>query len=128
MIKYVIGFWALLTVCSCTGNYQMVKDRVEQYKKEGKIILNHSNDETGKEHYIVYADAKSQVIGVDTLGENVKEIHLGKKPYVSFEVKVDEMHGLKVKKEKHEDAKQDFTITASGKISDGYQTYKNVQR
>lgn len=99
MKKMFLAFLALLMVCSCAKNYpEMVKDRVEQYKKEGKVILSQSNDETGKEHYIVYADAKSQVIGVDTLGKDVKEIHFGKKPYVSFEVKVDEMHGLKVKK------------------------------
>lgn len=125
MKKIFLALLALLIVCSCAKNYpEMVKDRVEQYKKEGKVILSQSNDETGKEHYIVYADAKSQVIGVDTLGKDVKEIRLGKKPYVSFEVKVDEKHGLKVKKEKYEDAIQNFYITASGKISDGYDTFR----
>ena len=85
MKKIFLAFLALLIVCSCAKNYpDMVKDRVEQYKKEGKVILSQSNDETGKEHYVVYADAKSQVIGVDTLGKDVKEIRLGKKPYVSF--------------------------------------------
>lgn len=125
MKKIFLALLALLIVCSCAKNYpEMVKDRVEQYKKEGKVILSQSNDETGKEHYVVYADAKSQVIGVDTLGKEVKEIHLGKKPYVSFEVKVDETHGLKVKKEKYKDAIQNFYITASGKISDGYKMFR----
>lgn len=127
MKKIVLALLAILMVCSCTKNYpEMVNDRAKQYKKEGKIILSQSYDQTGKEHYIVFADAKSQVIGVDTLGEEVKEIHLGKKPYVSFEVKANEMHGLEVKKEKHTDAIQDYFLTESGEISDRHNTYKMI--
>lgn len=41
--------------CSCAKNYpQMVKDRVEQYQNEGKVILSQSNDDTGRKHYVVY--------------------------------------------------------------------------
>lgn len=47
MKKMFLAFLALLMVCSCAENYpEMVKDRVEQYKKEGKVILSQSNDET----------------------------------------------------------------------------------
>ncbi|MFW5553071.1 MAG: hypothetical protein ACOCNA_05620, partial [Prevotella pectinovora] len=68
---------ALLTLCSCSKSYQeLVNEKVEQYKKEGKIILNKSDDPTGKEHYIVFADAKQQTIGVDTLGEEALVIKL----------------------------------------------------
>lgn len=68
---------ALLTLCSCNKSYQeLVNEKVEQYKKEGKIILNKSDDPTGKEHYIVFADAKQQTIGVDTLGEEALVIKL----------------------------------------------------
>ena len=67
----------LLTLCSCSKSYQeLVNEKVEQYKKEGKIILNKSDDPTGKEHYIVFADAKQQTIGVDTLGEEALVIKL----------------------------------------------------
>lgn len=68
---------ALLTLYSCSKSYQeLVNEKVEQYKKEGKIILNKSDDPTGKEHYIVFADAKQQSIGVDTLGEEALVIKL----------------------------------------------------
>lgn len=80
MKKLLFVLIVLLTFCSCAKNYpQLVKDKAEQYKKEGKIILNQSNDSTGKEHYIVYADVQNQVIGVDTLGDSVRVMHLGKK-------------------------------------------------
>lgn len=70
---------ALLTLCSCSKSYQeLVNEKVEQYKKEGKIILNKSDDPTGKEHYIVFADAKQQTIGVDTLGEKALVINIPK--------------------------------------------------
>ena len=77
---------AVLALCSCSKSYQeLVNEQVEQYKKDGKIILNKSDDPTGKEHYIVFADAKQQTIGVDTLGEeglviklaDVKEQEIG---------------------------------------------------
>lgn len=85
----------LLTFCSCAKNYpKMVEDKVEQYKKEGKFILSQSNDSTGKEHYIVYADVKQQIIGVDDLEDAVKEIHLGKLKEKFLTLKVIEGKGL----------------------------------
>ncbi|WP_298639372.1 hypothetical protein [uncultured Prevotella sp.] len=67
----------MLALCSCSKSYQeLVNEKVEQYKKDGKIILNKSDDPTGKEHYIVFADAKQQTIGVDTLGERSQIIKL----------------------------------------------------
>lgn len=70
---------AALVLCSCGKNYpKLVKQQVEKYMKEGKIILSQSNDSTGKEHYIVFADMKAQTIGVDTLGEKVQTINLSK--------------------------------------------------
>ena len=53
-----------------------MNEKVEQYKKDGKIILNKSDDPTGKEHYIVFADVEQQTIGVDTLGEEAQIIKL----------------------------------------------------
>ena len=104
MKKLLFVLTVLLTFCSCAKNYpQLVKDKVEQYKKEGKIILNQYNDSTGKEHYIVYADVQNQIIGVDTLGDSVRVMHLGKKKY--FEP------GLKV--EKGEEMKIEFYIVNS---------------
>ena len=68
---------AVLALCSCSKSYQkLVNEKVELYKKDGKIILNKSDDPTGKEHYIVFADAKQQTIGVDTLGEEAQIIKL----------------------------------------------------
>lgn len=85
MKRVLLVFIVLLAFCSCAKNYpQMVKDRVEQYKNEGKIIIAHSDDDTGKEHYIVYGDMKTQVIGVDTLGDSVKELKLNKMKYEEF--------------------------------------------
>lgn len=70
---------AVLALCSCSKSYQeLVNEKVEQYKKDGKIILNKSDDPTGKEHYIVFADAKQQTIGVDTLGEEAQIINIQK--------------------------------------------------
>lgn len=90
MKKLLFILTVLFTFCSCAKNYpKLVKDKVEQYKKEGKIILNQSNDSTGKEHYIVYADVKAQVIGVDTLGDSVRVMHLGKKKYFEPDLKVE---------------------------------------
>ena len=55
MKQLILVCLVLLTFCSCAKNYpQMVKDRVEQYQKEGKYVLGQSNDSTGKEHYVVY--------------------------------------------------------------------------
>lgn len=68
---------AVLALCSCSKSYQeLVNEKVEQYKKDGKIILNKSDDPTGKEHYIVFADVEQQTIGVDTLGEEAQVIKL----------------------------------------------------
>lgn len=68
---------AVLALCSCSKSYQeLVNEKVEQYKKDGKIILNKSDDPTGKEHYIVFADVEQQTIGVDTLGEEAQIIKL----------------------------------------------------
>lgn len=96
MKKLIYVFVILFAFCSCAKNYtQQVKDRVEQYKKEGKIVLSHSDDPTGKEHYVVFADVKAQVIGVDTLGETVRKIHIGTKPMLELEIQTDENRGLK---------------------------------
>lgn len=66
------------------SNQELVNEKVEQYKKEGKIILNKSDDPTGKEHYIVFADIKQQTIGVDTLGEKVQIIKLAEAKQKDF--------------------------------------------
>lgn len=66
------------------SNQELVNEKVEQYKKEGKIILNKSDDPTGKEHYIVFADVKQQTIGVDTLGEKVQIIKLAEAKQKDF--------------------------------------------
>lgn len=80
MKNFIYVFVVLIAFCSCAKDYpQLVRDRVEQYQQEGKIILSQSNDSTGKEHYIVYADVKAQIIGIDTLENAVSEIALGKK-------------------------------------------------
>lgn len=64
MKKIIYIFIILFAFCSCAKDYpQQVKDRVEQYQKEGKKVLSHSDDPTGKEHYIVFADVKAQIIG-----------------------------------------------------------------
>lgn len=108
----------LLTFCSCGKNYpQMVKDKVEQYKKEGKIILNQSNDSTGKEHYIVYADVKSQTIGVDTLGEKAKEIKLGKKTFKKLTLHANEGAGLVAKFSVQEyDETKEYKLLKNGQL------------
>ena len=63
MKKLLLIGLVLFTFCSCAKNYpQMVKDRVEQYQKEGKYVLGQSNDSTGKEHYVVYIDDKQIVV------------------------------------------------------------------
>lgn len=116
MKKIIYIFIILFAFCSCAKDYpQQVKDRVEQYQKEGKKVLSHSDDPTGKEHYIVFADVKAQIIGVDTLGETVKEIHLGEKPTVSFEVKANENQGLRLVKI-HKDSKENYSLNNEGKI------------
>lgn len=66
------------------SNQELVNEKVEQYKKEGKIILSKSDDPTGKEHYIVFADIKQQTIGVDTLGEKVQIIKLAEAKQKDF--------------------------------------------
>lgn len=63
----------------------VVKDRAAQYEKEGKVILAQSNDETGKEHYVIYGDPRTQVLGVDTLGDSVKVIPLRKQSYQTLD-------------------------------------------
>jgi hypothetical protein len=53
----LIIFATVVTVCfcSCSVNYQKeVNNRIEKIKKQGIMILAHSNDDTGAEHYIVY--------------------------------------------------------------------------
>lgn len=57
-----------LAFTSCSKDYQkLVKERVEQYRKEGKWVLSYSKNATEDEHFIVYADEKTQTIGIDTL-------------------------------------------------------------
>lgn len=87
--KGLLVLVVLCAFCSCTKNYpKLVQERVEQYKNEGKTILSQSNDDTGKLHYVVFGDPKANAIGIDTIGEEVKYIKLGKKkgiritPYV----------------------------------------------
>ena len=62
----------LFAFCSCTKDYpQLLNERVNQYRKEGKWILSYSKKATENEHYIVYADKKIQSIVVDSLdGQN----------------------------------------------------------
>ena len=97
MKKLLFILTVLFTFCSCAKNYpKLVKDKAEQYKKEGKIILNQSNDSTGKEHYIVYADVQNQVIGIDTLGDSVRVMHLGKKKYFEPDLKVEKGEEMKI--------------------------------
>lgn len=77
MKQLLMLFIVLCAFCSCAKNYpQLVNERVAQYEKEGKWILCRSNDETGKEHFIVYADKNAQTICVDTVGDGVKTIVL----------------------------------------------------
>jgi len=124
MKKLLFVLTVLLTFCSCAKNYpQLVKDKAEQYKKEGKIILNQSNDSTGKEHYIVYADVKAQVIGVDTLGEKVKEIKLGKKKYKQLDLCVEEGIGLVAKFCEGTLQPKEYKVQANGQfLADGQPT------
>ena len=64
----------LFVFTSCSKDYsKLVKERVEQYRKEGKWILSY----TDEEHFIVYADKKTQTIGIDTLS-GTRTINLGK--------------------------------------------------
>lgn len=75
----LIALFALLALCSCEKDYhKLQKERVEQYKKEGKWIIAQS-DSTSNEHYIIYGDKKTQTIGIDTLGGDVQVVDL-KKP------------------------------------------------
>lgn len=67
---------AVLALCSCKNPQELINEKAEQYKKEGKIILNKSDDPSGKDHYIVFADTIEQTIGVDTLGEKAQIIKL----------------------------------------------------
>ena len=82
--------------------FRSVKDRVEQYQNEGKVILSQSNDDTGKKHYVVYGDIDKQTIVVDTLGENVFTIQLGKKTLKTLTPNVIEDDGLSVSFEQQE--------------------------
>ena len=66
-----------LAFTSCSKDYQkLVKERVEQYRKEGKWVLSYSKNATEDEHFIVYADEKTQTIGIDTLS-GVATVNLG---------------------------------------------------
>jgi hypothetical protein len=115
MKKLLFMFTVLLAFCSCAKDYpQLVKDKAELYKNEGKIILNQSNDSTGKEHYIVYADVQNQIIGVDTLGDGVREIHLGKKKEFNPELKVKKGEGMKVAF--YELSESTISLTKDGKL------------
>ena len=136
MKKLLMFCLVLLIFCSCAKNYpQMVKDRVEQYKNEGKVIINCSDDETGKEHYIVYGDADSQTIGVDTLGEQVMVFNLGKKNVKTLTPSVKEDDGLSVKFEEQifndVPEQHDYRLSKDGNILQNGQsveisTYKNM--
>ena len=87
MKKLLLIGLVLFTFCSCAKNYpQMVKDRVEQYQKEGKYVLGQSNDSTGKEHYVVYIDDKQIV--VDTLGDSLQVFPFGKMKYMKLRANV----------------------------------------
>lgn len=67
------------TTTSTTNDYaQLVKQRIAEYTKAGKVIINSSDDPTGKEHFIVFADAQAQVIQIDTLGKLVQVINIQK--------------------------------------------------
>ena len=66
------------------------------------MILSQSNDDTGKKHYVVYGDIDKQTIVVDTLGENVFTIQLGKKTLKTLTPNVIEDDGLSVSFEQQE--------------------------
>lgn len=136
MKKLLMLCLILLTFCSCAKNYpQMVKDRVERYKNEGKVIINCSDDETGKEHYIVYGDVDSQTICVDTLGEQVMVFNLGKKNIKTLTPSVKEDDGLSVnfqeQKITDDPELRDYRLSKDGKILQNDQsveisTYKDM--
>ena len=66
----------VFALCSCAKDYAALqKERVAQYEKEGKIILAKS-DSTSSGHYIIYADEKTQTIGIDTLDGDARIIDL----------------------------------------------------
>ena len=57
-----------LAFTSCSKDYpKLVKERVEQYRKEGKWVLSYSKNATEDGHFIVYADEKTQTIVVDSI-------------------------------------------------------------
>lgn len=121
MRKILMLCMGVLAFCSCAKNYpQMVKERVEQYRNEGKVILSCSDDETGKEHYIVYGDVESQTICVDTLGEQVEVFNLGQKTVKTLTPSVKEEDGLAVDfvEQKYGDApeQRDYRLSKDGKI------------
>lgn len=136
MKKLLMLCLVLLTFCSCAKNYpQMVKDRVEQYKKEGKVIFSSSNDETGKEHFVVYGDIENQTICVDTLGEQVMVFNLGKKNVKTLTPSVKDIDGLSVnfEEQKYGDVpeQRDYRLSKDGQILKNEQsveisTYKNM--
>lgn len=71
-------FLACFIFASCAKDYpRIVKERVEQYRKEGKWILSSSKNATKDEHFIVYADEKAQTIEIDTL-DGIRTIKLDK--------------------------------------------------
>lgn len=121
MRKILMLSFVLLAFCSCGKDYpQMVRDKVEHYKSEGKVILNCSDDATGREHYIVYGDVESQTICVDTLGEQVEVFSLGRKTVKTLTPSVKEEDGLSVdfEEQKYGDAaeQRDYRLSKDGKI------------
>lgn len=136
MKKILMLCLVLLAFCSCAKNYpQMVKDRVEQYKNEGKVIFDFSDDETGKEHFVVYGDIENQTICVDTLGEQVMAFNLGKKNVKTLTPLVKEDDGLSVNFEEQNfndvPEQRDYRLSKDGQILKNEQsveisTYKNM--
>ena len=78
--------------------------------------MSQSNDSTGKEHYIVYADVKAQIIGVDTLENAVKKIPLGKKIERVLSLKAIEGKGLVASFTEDSTFQTNWCITLKGKI------------
>ena len=126
---------SLLLACfifaSCAKDYpRLVKERVEQYRKEGKWILSFSKNATKDEHFIVYADEKAQTIEIDTL-DGIRTIKLDQLTDVNVALTscdtkiVDFMEGgnLPLKVKEHE-----FTVAmgyADMKQSNKLRGYKN---
>lgn len=124
-LTIILMFLSLALTMSCGKDYNaLFQERVAQLNKEGKYILSQQND--GKEHYIVYMDDNKIVL--DTLEDSTKVYPLGNiKSCYHYALNADDSGKYRIEKSEQNNLNWDITTDNANKqlIFNDHYYYEN---